>query len=120
MTFLNGFTIGKIRDEVGQAGWTLLSLVSPDENRVVLRIIMAVEAMLQFTIHFPDEVVWEKDSFFRDSPEKLLFPVPDFIKYFSPKYRSIDEGFAGQHNLYVLQEHSGQTRRLARLGVCFA
>jgi alkylhydroperoxidase/carboxymuconolactone decarboxylase family protein YurZ len=82
-TFLHGFTIGKIRDEAGQAGSTLLSLVTPDENRAVLRIIMAVEAMLQFTIHFPDEAVWEKDPFFRDSSEKLLFPVPDFVKYFT-------------------------------------
>ena len=68
--------IGKIRDEAGQASSTLLSLVTPDENRVVLRIIMAVEAMLQFIIHFPDEAVLEKDPFFQGFLEKLLFPVP--------------------------------------------
>ncbi|GEM_PF-5047380 len=91
-TFSNGLTSGKTKDETSHASGVLLSLVTPDEKRAVLRILMAVEAMVHFTIRFSDEAVWEKDPFYLDSLEKLFSPIPEFVKYFTENGNSSMKG----------------------------
>jgi hypothetical protein len=90
-SYLNGLTRKHVTKKTRQSFDTLRAFLNEAEYRAVCRIHSAVELMMHFTLHYSDEVNLDSMDYPRDSCQELIFPVPDFIKYYTERRNPSDE-----------------------------